>query len=174
MSRRECGGRGDGGSVTVELAVLMPLVALLVGVLVYAGRVSATHADVQGAAQVAARAASRARTGADADHAARAAAASSLALGGAGCRQVSVSAPAVAANEVSVTVSCVVDLSDVTMVPIGGSLTVTESWTEPVDVVVESELVDPPVVISAPDEERPAAPAAPAAPSPADDVKGRS
>ena len=47
--------RGDRGSISVELAILAPLVGILLACVVLVGRVQISRADLEGAARSAAR-----------------------------------------------------------------------------------------------------------------------
>ena len=71
--------RDERGSITVELAILAPALLLLLGLLVFAGRVETSSASVEQAARAAARDASLARTADAARATAQAAAARELA-----------------------------------------------------------------------------------------------
>src|SRR5262245_29855589 len=125
--------RGDHGSIAVELAVIAPVVALLFGAVIYAGRLSTIRDDVAAATQLASRAASRERTPGAASDAATQAAVASLPVGTPSCRTVAVSSPLYAGSQVQVTVTCSVDLSAASMVPLPGHVSVSETWTEPLD-----------------------------------------
>jgi hypothetical protein len=125
--------RGDRGEGALDLTVMgmcffVPVVLLLV----FAGRVNAGHAAVESAARHAARTISIARDSAAAVPAAQAEAAGTVREGSAMCRSMDFRAD-VGAGEVSVTVSCAVDLSEITMLPVPGSRTATASAVEVID-----------------------------------------
>lgn len=126
----------DAGSSTAEAAVVTPL---LVGVLLFVvlcGRLVSAQMDLDAAASAAARAASIARTDpaahADADRTAR----DTLTARGATCRQAAVTVSTGGLRPggvVTVSVSCVVPLSDLTMLGVPGSRTVRASASSPID-----------------------------------------
>lgn len=125
-SGREC------GSVALEVVVLAPVILALLAVLVYAGRVQAARADVEAAAQSAARTISIARDPyaaiADAQADATATAGS-----GAPCESLSLSAT-VGDDAVTVDLTCVLPPGELTrLIPVGPR-TITSSATEPRDV----------------------------------------
>jgi Flp pilus assembly protein TadG len=62
MTSRCARSRGDGGSATLELAILAPALLLIVGVMIFGGRVAIAGQSVQQAADAGAREASIART----------------------------------------------------------------------------------------------------------------
>jgi Flp pilus assembly protein TadG len=130
----------DRGSVTVEAAIVLPLLVLLLGLLIAVGRVTLAGSVVDSAAKAAARQVSLSRTPtsalADADRAARAA----LEQGGLNCVSVSVeidtshiSPPAGTSGSVKATVSCTVALDDVAIPGLPGRKTMTSTFTSPVD-----------------------------------------
>jgi Flp pilus assembly protein TadG len=114
------GGRRDRGSISVELVVLMPGLVLLLLLLAAGARVVEVQGHIDGAARDAARAASIARSSSEAVAFARQAALADLGTSS-WCAQRSVAAqvrgfaaagPAPAnAGQVSVTVSCEVNMS---------------------------------------------------------------
>lgn len=132
--------RDDAGSVTVELAVLVPAV-LLVGLLVVAaGRIHSAQQAVDHAAAVAARDASLARTPAAAVAAARDTASSVLARRGLDCTpRVDVDAGGFSARPgdlgvARVAVSCTVALGDLAAVPgLPGSKALSATFASPID-----------------------------------------
>ncbi len=108
--------RSEQGSSALELALVTLPLLLLLGFVVVAGRLGATHVDVVGAAGEAARAASLRARPADAQAAAHTAAALNLADGGVRCRGLEVEVDTSRfrrGGTVAVDVSCTVDLSDV-------------------------------------------------------------
>lgn len=131
----------DRGSATVELVLLLPLIVMMLFLVVGVGRASDAKSDIVSAASDAARAASLQNNGPDAVAQAQAAAtdtASGERLNcndGAGPDVTTDFLPAFGRGAtVHVTVTCVVNLSDLTMIG-GMPNTVTledEAW-EPID-----------------------------------------
>ena len=132
VSRR---GR-DRGSVTVELAVLAPLVGLLLASVFLVGRVQIARADLEGAARGAARDLSIARDPEAARSAVEQSVAATLDLGSPSCRSMTFTAE-IQATDVSVSIACVVDLQAAAVLPVPGSMTVSASATEVIDVYRE-------------------------------------
>lgn len=129
------------GSATVELAVLGPLMIAILLTLMGAIRISDAQQSVQTSAAQAARAASLARTAETAYHDGHAAAETSLSDDDLRCTDTAITvdtsqfdAPAGEHGKVTTTVTCVVDLSDMSgMALLPGSLTVTRTSTSLVD-----------------------------------------
>ena len=133
MSRARSRRRDDRGEGALDLTVMgmcffVPVVLLLV----FAGRVNAGHAAVESAARHAARTISIARDATAAVPAAQAEAASTVREGSAMCRSMAFRAQ-VGGGQVEVTVSCAVDLSEITLLPVPGSRTATASAVEVID-----------------------------------------
>ena len=108
------------GAAAVELALLVPALLLVLGLLVSGGRLWFARTTVNEAAQTAARAASLARSATAATAAGRDAASQSLATAGLRCRSTSVSistaafaVPVGTPSTVTSTILCLVDFSDV-------------------------------------------------------------
>ncbi len=133
MSARLRGTRGDAGPL--ELVILVPVVLLLFGLVVAFGRATTAQQHVQHAAAVGARAAVAAQTaGGGTNAATRVVRDSLVGVGMTDCGAPSVSGTWTPGGRVTVTVSCVVDLGDVTQFGvIPGSRTLTASATEVVD-----------------------------------------
>ena len=130
-------GRGDSGSAATELVLLTPALVAMLLLVVMGGRYANARADVDAAARDAARAGSIARgpdsASADGEDAARA----RLHEGDVTCRTLNVvldTAEFRAGGSVTATVSCTVDLGDLTGLALPTSRTFTASFTEPVDV----------------------------------------
>ena len=130
--------RGDRGSVSLELAILAPAILLLLGALVFAGRVQTSSAAVEQAARAAARDASIARTADVARSTALASAQRELA--GSHCASSAVAvdtagfAAAVGTSAViAVTVTCTISLADLAIPGLPGSHTLTGRATSPID-----------------------------------------
>lgn len=133
-------GRDDRGSLALELAVLAPGLLLLVGLLVVGGRMAVAGNAVQGAAADAARSASISRSAALADEAAEATASTAMTAKGLQCARsavtVDVSGFAVPLGQpadVTVTVTCDVDLRDLALPGVPGVRTLAASVTSPLD-----------------------------------------
>jgi Flp pilus assembly protein TadG len=133
MSARLRGTRGDAGPL--ELVILVPVVLLVFGLVVAFGRATTAQQHVQHAAAVGARAAAAAQTAGGGTNAAARVVRDSLAgVGMTQCGAPSVSGTWTPGGRVTVTVSCVVDLGDVTRLGvIPGSRTLTASATEVID-----------------------------------------
>jgi Flp pilus assembly protein TadG len=113
---------------------------LFVALIVFAGRVAIANQAVGAAANDAARTASISRTQAQALEVARTAAATALTNQDLNCRSVTVSvdttgfaAPVGTPASVQATVSCVVNLSDLSAPGIPGTRTVTATMSSPLD-----------------------------------------
>lgn len=128
---------GDRGAAAAELALAAPLLVLMFLIVVGAGRLVETRLRLNDAAHQAARAASLARDPASAARAAHASAAASLDTGGASCTRVSADVDTSRfhpGGSVAVTVTCTVDLADLTGVPLPtGSDTQQAAFTAPID-----------------------------------------
>lgn len=125
--------RDDHGSVTVELVLLAPIFGLLLAFVVAVGRTQSGRADVEAAAQSAARTITVARDPQAAIPLARAEAEQSLPVGSATCRSMGWDVH-VDAERAVVTVSCTIDLPDAAMVPVPASYTVSATGEEILDV----------------------------------------
>jgi Flp pilus assembly protein TadG len=133
MNVRLRGSRGDAGPL--ELVILVPVVLLLFALVVAFGRATTAQQHVQHAAAVGARAAAGAQTaGGGSNVAARVVRDSLAGVGMTECGAPEVSGTWTPGGRVTVTVTCVVDLGDVTRFGIiPGSRTLTASATEVVD-----------------------------------------
>lgn len=128
------------GSVTLELAVLAPMLLILLGLIVAAGRIELAGGSVETAAADAARQASIARTPAAAQAAAEGSARATLAAEGLSCSQLSVAvdtagfaAPLGQPAAVSAHVSCTVTLADLLVPGMPGSHRMDATSTSPLD-----------------------------------------
>lgn len=120
------------GSVSVELAILAPLVGLLLGAVVLVGRVQLARADVEGAARSAARDLSISRDPYAAVEEVRSALQETLDVGSPTCRTLTFS-PQIEATRVDVTLTCAVDLQEAAVLPVPGSMSVSASASEVID-----------------------------------------
>jgi Flp pilus assembly protein TadG len=130
----------DEGSAVIEAVIGVPAFMLFVGLIIFGGRTIMAHQAVESAAADAARTASIARSAGDASGTATAAGAASLKNQQVQCITQSVtvdtagfSAPVGTPARVTATVTCRVNLSDLSIPGVPGSLTVTESATSPID-----------------------------------------
>jgi Flp pilus assembly protein TadG len=130
--------RGDAGSATVELTVLVtPLFVVLLLFVVLCARTASAKIDVNAAASAAARAASMAPSPAAARTAATSEAALSLAGQSVTCARLVVAvdtARFVRGGQVSVTVGCTVSLSDLGLLGVSATRVVSGEATAPIDV----------------------------------------
>lgn len=127
---------GERGSVSVELAILAPLVGILLAAVVLVGRVQIARADVEGAARSAARELSIARDPYTSLDDVRLGLESTLQVGSPSCRSLSFT-PAIEAARVSVTLTCTVDLQEAAVLPVPGSMAISASASEIIDVYRE-------------------------------------
>jgi Flp pilus assembly protein TadG len=129
--------RDDRGAVA-ELAALLPVFILFAGLVTYAGRVGTAQADTEAAAQWAARTISAARNPETAVADAQADAAATLEVGQAACTSMDF-VPVITDTQVTVTISCSADASDLILLPVPGSQTITGTATEVRDQFRETE-----------------------------------
>ena len=131
--------RGDEGAVALETAFLIPVLALVVAVLVAAGRITMAGSAVDAAAKAASREASLARDPHDAATRAESAVRRTLGQRGLSCQGVSVTldtsefAPPTGPARVRATVRCTVSLADAAVPGMPGSKTIQATMTSPVD-----------------------------------------
>ena len=130
----------DRGSAAIETAIGVPAFLLFIALIIGAGRIAIARQAVEAAATEGARSASIERTAAAADHSATTAAGATLANQQLQCvsTQVVVDAsgferPVGTPATVSETVTCVVNLSDVAIPGLPGSLPITETMSSPLD-----------------------------------------
>ena len=124
------------GSAAAELVLVTPLLILLLLFAVAAGRLVQGKLDVDSAAQQAARAASEARTPQAASAQAQQVAQAALAGQSVSCDPAVITPDLgnfVPGGEVTVTVTCTVRLSDLSLLHVPGSETITATFTSPVD-----------------------------------------
>ncbi len=127
------------GAVSTEFAIVMAIVLVsFVALAIYGGRVVQAENDVQSAAHDAARAASVERSPAAAEAAAHAVAAQNLTSSGVACAGGSTVGVDLSrfgpGGEVTVTVTCRADFSDVGSLGVAPSRSFTSSATEVIDV----------------------------------------
>jgi Flp pilus assembly protein TadG len=130
------GTRADSGSAALELVLLTPAIVAMLLLVVMGGRYAQARADVDAAARDAARAGSIARGPQSATEDGESAARTRLDEGGVTCRTLTVALDTAqfrAGGSVTATVSCAVDLGDLTGLKLPSSRTITATFTEPVD-----------------------------------------
>ena len=136
--RRE---RGERGNAALELVILAPVIVLLIGMVVAAGRTTIAQGSVDAAARDAARQASIARSPADAQAAAQDSASAALAGDRLDCTPViempgldqAFATPVGQPASVTAIVSCTVSLSDLLVPGLPGSKLLTGKFTSPID-----------------------------------------
>ncbi|CCH75951.1 putative membrane protein [Nostocoides japonicum T1-X7] len=128
------------GSAVIEAVIVVPAFMLFVGLIVFAGRVAIANQAVGSAATEAARAASIARTQSQATGSAETAATNALGNQRVNCRRTTVSvdtsgfaSPVGTPASVRATVTCVVNLSDLSVPGVPGTRTVIATMTSPLD-----------------------------------------
>ena len=124
------------GSAAAELVLVTPFLFLLLLFAVAAGRLVQGKLDVDSAAQQAARAASLARTPQAASAQAQQVAQAALAGQSVTCDPAVITPDTgdfVPGGEVTVQVTCTVRLSDLSLLHIPGSETITATFTAPID-----------------------------------------
>ncbi len=131
---------GERGSVSVEVALLAPALLLLLSFAVLAGRTQIAEGAVAEAARAAAREASLARDPATATMLASAQAQRTLTAQDLRCERTTVDvdtggfqAPPGKPGDVTVSITCVVDMADLLAPGLPGSVTVDATFTSPVD-----------------------------------------
>jgi len=129
----------DAGNAALEIVILAPVLVLLVGLVVAAGRTSIAQGSVDAAARDAARQASIALTPGSAQAAAQSSARAALGRDGLDCDPVVVvntsqfGVPVGEQAAVTATVSCQVPLSDLVVPGLPGSRTLRFTFTSPLD-----------------------------------------
>lgn len=134
--RHRLGEDRDRGASTAELVIVTPVVIVLLLMVVAFGRYAYGRQLVEQAASAAARAASLSMTAAQADQRARQAAAASLNDAGVSCSRMDTAVDATdfrAGGTVSVTLTCVADLSGLALSGLPGSATMTATGRAPLE-----------------------------------------
>lgn len=137
---RVAASHGDRGSESVELAILLPIAILLIGMLVVGARIALAGDRISGVAGIAARDASLSRSAGAAEQAARVSAIAELARDDLHCVDIRVAVDtsgfaALPGTSTSVTVDvwCTVDLSDIGVSGLPGSKRLHDRATSPLD-----------------------------------------
>jgi Flp pilus assembly protein TadG len=132
--------RTERGSAAIETAIGVPAFLLFIALIIGAGRVAIARQAVEAAATEGARSASVARTRSVADHEGSTSAAATLANQKLQCVTIQIvadtsefSSPVGTAATVRVTVTCVVNLSDVAIPGLPGTLPITATMSSPLD-----------------------------------------
>lgn len=128
--------RDERGSATAELVILTPLLILLLLFVVALGRLAGARIDVNGVAAQAARAASIARNPQAATSSAQQTAASALSSQHITCAHLAVTVDTTdfaPGGSVAVTVSCAVNLADLTGLDLPATETVANRAVSPID-----------------------------------------
>lgn len=139
-SRTPVRARTERGSSAVELAILVPALVLMLGMMIGGGRLWFARTTVNEAAQSAARGASLARTAGEATNDGDAAGRSSLSTGGLHCSDTSVSVdvgafmvPVGTPATIRSRVTCSVPFGDVFLPGMPGSIELTGTGTSALD-----------------------------------------
>lgn len=132
--------RGERGFASIEAAIAVPAFGLFVGLIIFGGRTAITQQSVESAASDAARSASILRTDSEAKTAAQKAASTSLNNQGVNCLRVDVDVNTQQFGrsvgeqaQVEVTVSCLLDLADLSVPGVPGTRTISATMTSPLD-----------------------------------------
>lgn len=140
MTRPTSRRRGERGSASVEAAVAVPAFALFVGLILFGGRTTIARQAVESAASEAARTASLTRSAGAAEAAATQVAKSSLANQDVDCVEVNINVDtsgflaSVGDNTVvTVSVECLLDLSDLAVPGVPGKRKVKATMSSPLD-----------------------------------------
>lgn len=126
----------DRGSATAEMVLLTPLLIVMLLFVVFCGRLADSNLRLNDAAHQAARTASLARTTTGAHNDARSTAQTALADAGITCQSLIVTVNTAGlrpGSTITVDVSCAVGLSDLALLGVPGSTTLSASFTSPVD-----------------------------------------
>ncbi|WP_413116242.1 TadE/TadG family type IV pilus assembly protein [Streptomyces sp. CY1] len=128
--------RGDQGSATAELVLLIPVLLLAVWFLVYCSRLPDARLRLEDAAHQATRAASQARSPSTAARQARSTATAALDQAGIACQSLTVDTRGSLqpGSTVTVAVSCTVGLHDLALLQLPGTTVLQARFAAPVDV----------------------------------------
>ncbi len=128
--------RGEEGSAIAELVIVAPILLIVIVLMVALGRVDSAQGDVQSAARSGVQAAVVQSDPSDAEAQATTAAQATLAGAGLTCTAPQISVDTsnfVAGGWVSVTVTCVTSLADVSVPGVPGAKTLTATSTAHID-----------------------------------------
>jgi hypothetical protein len=132
--------RGDRGSESVELAILLPVGIVVLALIVVGARIALASDRISGVAGIAARDASIARSASSAQSIATSSATAALASDNLHCTNIQVTvdtsgfdaSPGTSAS-ITVDVRCTVDLSDIGVQGMPGARTLHDAATSPLD-----------------------------------------
>lgn len=126
---------GERGSAAAEMVLVTPVLLILLLFMVLLGRFAVARTDLDGAARDAARAASLERSFPAAAASARTAAESTLASRDVTCRvlDVSVDADFSPGGWVAAEVSCTVDLTELSLLAVPGTKSMTSRFVSPLE-----------------------------------------
>ena len=136
MADRHRRVRGEGGQAIAELVIVAPVLLLVIVLMIGLGRIDSAQGDVESAARAAVQAAVVQSDPADAQAQAAEAVTSTLAGAGLTCPSPQVTTDTqnfVPGGSVSVTVTCVTSLADVTVPGLPGSKTLSATSTAHID-----------------------------------------
>jgi Flp pilus assembly protein TadG len=140
MSQQTGQTNRERGSATIEAVISVPAFLLFVLLIIAAGRIAIARQAVEASAAEAARSASIARTQSQAEANGASGAAASLRNQGVRCtaQRVDVdtsgfAAPVGTPATVTATVTCIADLSDLSIPGLPGSRTITATMSSPID-----------------------------------------
>jgi len=128
--------RGEEGSAAAEIAILTPLLVIMVLLMVFLGRLTEARAVIADAAHQAARAASIARDPAAAQAQAQQAATTALDGRGLACQHFTVTVSLAGfrpGGTVRATITCTTAMSDLWLLRVPGSQTLTASFASVID-----------------------------------------
>jgi len=128
--------RGEGGQAIAELVIVAPVLLLVIVLMISLGRVDSAQGDVESAARAAVQAAVVQSDPADAQAQAAEAVTSTLAGAGLTCPSPQVTTDTqnfIPGGSVSVTVTCVTSLADVTVPGVPGSKTLSATSSAHID-----------------------------------------
>lgn len=132
--------RDERGSAAIEAAIGLPAFILFVGLIIAGGRLAIAHQALQSAASDAARTASISRDAGEANSAAQREARTSLNNQKLACRSTEVSVdtsgfrvPTGQPADVTVTLTCRVDLADLSVPGVPGSRLIRATMRSPID-----------------------------------------
>lgn len=126
---------GERGSAAVEVVLVTPLLLILLLFMVQLGRFAVARTDLDGAARDAARAASLERSLPSADASARSAAEAAFVSRDVTCRTMDVSLDAdfSPGGWVAAEVSCTVDLSELALLAVPGTTSMSSRFVSPLE-----------------------------------------
>jgi Flp pilus assembly protein TadG len=133
---RGCRIRGEEGQAIAELVIVVPVFLILIVLMVALGRVDSAQGDVESAARAGVQAAVVQADAAEAQSQAVAAVSSTLAGAGLTCPSPQITTDTsnfVAGGKVSVSVTCVTSLADVSVPGMPGSKTLSATSVAPID-----------------------------------------